>query len=600
VLLLSFTDLILLSTVLLSAVFLALRLLTSRMENLMNLDNDVSYLRLNSNALQLLHLVCLFTTLTLLVISFFPRGTVWFILRLISLALLSVYALTNPKSATIPFYLLITVAASSIAPIVSLGFGAGEVDQLAHVLAVNYILSNGHIYLAQEALFGSDPYYHIFPVIDFLVSDVAKLTGLNAFFSIVFLEVLVPIVVCLALCNISYQLSRNYLPAILSVMILLASARLAVWLLIPQNLSLFYSLIALISLIGFVFHSSRISAGLTILFVFFANIAHASFGGIFLALTSIVALIFSIRKMSYKSKMSILAVTILVETVSYWVVWNLSSSFNSNFESILQEILTAFSSRSTTASVARISLLNLASPYSFLGFAVPCALSFSYAGYYFLERSTKAYRKIEVLLICATIIAFVVLGIAFYSSTSFGTQAIERYSDVPTYTIFMIVGSLGGFSIIAGKRNFATIIVFGILIVSLGLSSYQLNWAPDQFASNYSYAGERELIFTHIISYMLPSDIIIYNSQVLIYLDYWNQTKSNTFVPPPDLATKISINRSITSDFLVSYVENGKVQTSMYLVFGVSLISDPSDIANSSHFDLISSDGQYVVIKTSR
>jgi hypothetical protein len=584
---LTFTDLVALSTTGLSALLFFIHRFASKNAKY----NDWVTSKF---ALTLLGLCCLISSFSLLLLSFFVRNDTWFVLRIISLIFVSFYSLFKKSSFIIPLYLLIIVISSSIAPIVSLGFSAGEPDQIGHLLAVNYILANHKISSVQEAAFGNAQYYGNFPMIDFLASSFALVTGATPLLTFAILEVMIPVFAVLALLEISFGLTHNYLPATVAVLLMLSTDRLAIWVLIPQNFSAVLALAAILSLMLFVTRPSVVFAFLVIVFSLSSNFAHASFGGFLLLTILVLSLIAYMQKLSFWPRFMTLVVGAAVGLVSYWTIWNISPNVSGNVNGVIQSFLNAISGRVVHLVGARTeSLIALITPYNFISWAVPPALALSFMANRLLVKKFKIDNKLDAFLASGTGVGFFILAIGLFSTYNQGSIALERYTDVPAYVAMMIIGSMGAAILMTSGKKLFAYTVMTILIISLIAGSISLDWTPDQISSTYGFAGHEEYTFTHSLSKLLPSSIDIFFAQKLMYTDYWNLSKATTFISPSDFLA-INNNRSTSTSYLVSFSLHSR--TNVYYALGPSLVKDYNNLTNSPNMDFILSNGQYVVV----
>jgi hypothetical protein len=589
---LSFTNLIIASTLVLSALFLAILFLSV---NEKRPFNWLTFYFSKKRTVDLLSALSLASSIALVLLSFYPRADLWFVLRIAALALLTVYGLCRPKSPVILICLALIVFASSIAPMASLGFSAGETDQIAHALSSGTIISSGHISRAQVLATGEDPYYAIFPVQDYLLSASTILTGLGIFGSFFVLQLVLPLLALVCIVAVTYALTRTYLASIVSVLIMLATVRLAIWTLIPQDLSMGLALVALVPIVWLVVNPGRAAVLLAFIFVVFSNVVHASFGGLFLAFIPLCALALSYWKIGSRSLMNVLAITTIVGIVSYWTIWNITSSFNSRFSFVVSSFVNAFTGSVSFGLPTKQSLLALGTPYAFLSWAVPPSLVFSFLVYKLIKNRFNIRDRVDALLLSGSAVGLVLLGIGLYTSYSFGSLGIERYSDVPAFTVFMIVGSTCSYLMLRYTRRSIGVLLISILLLSLWLGGTQLNWAPDQVQSTYGYTTGAEFITTHSIATYLPANITGYFAQTLGYTEYWNLTKFSTFSQPYGLGQPIDSNRSATPQFLISYASSSGHSTLYYLV-GTTLITNNSQLESSSHMDFVLTNGQYEAI----
>ncbi len=588
--LITFTDLIILSTIGLSGLLLVVQFVSGEQTKVIEW-NGASWL------VTTLGVLCLVSTGVLLVLSFLVRGDTWFIIRIISLTIISFYALFKKSSPVIPLYLFINVVSSSIAPMISLGFSAGETDQIGHVLAANFVLLNHHFpNLAQQTAFGNAQYYNLFPIVDILISSTSLISGANVFLSLAIIQAVLPILVTFVLVAFSYWFLRNYLPAVIAVLIFLATDRLALWVLIPQNLSAVYCVVALLCLFLFFLRPSTAIAILVLIFSIFANFAHASLGGFLLATLLVAALVFRWQKIAFESKISQLALGVIVAIASYWTIWNISVNVEGNIHAVLESFVNAFSGKAATAvGASRSSLIALITPYNFLSWAVAPALAFSYCAYYLLTHRFRLKTRFDTLLIVSTAVGFVILGVGLFSTFNQGSAALERYADVPAYLVMMISGSVGAFAIIRSGRKSLVFLIIGFLVLSLAVGSISLDWSPDQINSTFGYVNQQQFTTSHSLVTLLPSSIVISFVQKLGYVNYWNNTKARTFVVPAAYYA-ISANRSTSTEYLVSFAEHS--HTSVYYTIGPSLITDYNNLTDSPSMDFVFSNGQYMAIES--
>jgi hypothetical protein len=579
---LSFTELIVVSALVLSVflLFIQFRSAKSQKETVWSAPPFLT---------SVLSIAVFLTTMIVFFMSFYPRGDDWFILRVVSLSLLAFYSLFKPRSQAIPVYLLLNVAASCIAPVVSLGFSAGDTDQVAHMLANNLIINTGHVTPAQEASFVLDPYYQIFPVADFLASSFSLVTGANIFLSFALLEVIIPVVVVLALILVTYYLTKSYVASVFSVLILLATDRLALWTFLPQDVALYYALFAFLPLAVFFMSGSRIAGVLAFTLILFANFAHASLGGLFLLSVPLVAAIFRWQRLAFRFRVEVLAASLIVGLATYWTVWNITNSVGIRVSFLLRSILNAFSGKVTiTNAVAKQSLLALFSPYAFLSWSLPAALTLSYVGYYLLARRFRIPTRREAFLIGTSLVSFFILVVGLYSSTTFGSVGLERYSDVPAYSVFAIVGSVAGYMVVQRGRKVFGIVVIALLVASLVVGGAQLNWAPERVTSTYGYASYQQYQVTHTIASVLPGHIVLYYDEKLDYIQYWNFSKLSTDLVSLKIQQAIDANRSTSSQYMISSAQ----RTDVYYLMAPSLVTDYNSLVNSPHVNVVFSDGQ--------
>lgn len=584
---LTFTDLIIISTVLLS-IFLFL------VQRISSTSRKKSEWRLNTWPMRLLGGACLVSSTSLILLSFFTRGDAWFILRVVSLCAVAFYSLFKKNSFVIPVYLLINVISSSVAPIISLGFSAGETDQIGHLLAANYIISNHEITRSQDFAFGNAQYYNVFPMVDFLVSSTSLASGANPFLSFAVLEVVIPVLATLALLVISYVFTGDFLPAVVAVLILLATDRLAIWVLIPQNLSAAYAIVAILCLILFLSRPSISLASLTLLFSLFSNFAHASFGGFLLLTLLLLSFIIYMRRFAFWSQLITLVLSAIVGLSSYWAIWNTSPNVSANINSVVQSFLNAISGKLFHLVGARsTSLVALITPYNFLSWAVPPALAFSYVAYYLISGRFRISNKLDAFLVSSTGVGLFILIVGLFSTYNQGSIALERYTDIPAYVAMMITGSFGAVAIIKGGRKLLVCLIIALLLASLLAGSVSLDWTPDQITSTYGYVGHQEYIFSRSLSALLPSGINIFFAQKLMYAYYLNSSKTAEFVPAADTFA-INSNRSTSTSYLVSFTLHSR--TNVYYAIGPSIVTDYSNLTYSPNMDFVLSNGQYVVI----
>lgn len=586
---LSFTDLIIASTIFFSCLFFVMILSIAHNSKSASINLVSRNFPPVSEISRYLNVSLLLSTSTLVVFSIFPRGTIWFIIRTISVSLLAVYSFYKPKSQVVPLYLAINVGLASLTPILSLGFSAGETDQLPHVQAVNIIQSAGHIFPSQEKSLTIDPYYNLFPVLDFLVADFSSVTGLNAFESFAVLQVILPLVITLAIVIACYLLTGDHLTGVLAILILLGTDRLAFWTLIPQNLALELAIIAFLLLILFIFNPSTPLALMTLIFILFSNFTHASFGGLFLLSLLLLAFAFSWRRIPMREKLTSLCAASAVGLVSYWAIWNITSSVNIRAEFILENLLNAFSGRTVLHLAAKNSLLAISTPYSFLSWAIPPSLAFSFVAYKILINRLKFLTKFEIFILSISSVALLILAIGLYSTYGAGSLGVERYTDVPAFLALMISGSVVGAALVRLGKKPVPSIVLGLVVLSLILGSTQLNWAPDQYQSSYSYTNYEALQYSHSLSNMLPESVEIYYANVLGYTSYWNNSK--TLLYDKGLQSKVDINRSISSHLLLAYATSA--HTDIYFASGTDLIGGYNNLISSSKVDIVISDGEY-------
>jgi hypothetical protein len=325
---LSFTNLIIVSTILLFILLLAFFVFGPK--RYLPSTEARSEAPRTRKIVDLLGVSSLVSTLLLLLFSFALREVGWFVLRLMSLFLIILYAYFRPQSKVTIVYLIVNVAAASLSPMISLGFPAGEADQRVHIIATNMIITNGHVYNIQLYPL-EDQYYAVFPAMDFLISGLSLSTGLNSLLSLAILQLVLPVVAAISIIYVSRILTRDYLAATIAISILLATDRLAIWFLIPENLSLFYAMIAFLPLAAFMINPSKTYLFLILTFVTFANIAHASFGGLFVISFPLIALFFWWRKIGYMSEVITASVAVVTVLLSYWTIWNITTSWDLDY-----------------------------------------------------------------------------------------------------------------------------------------------------------------------------------------------------------------------------------------------------------------------------
>jgi hypothetical protein len=596
----SFEDLIVISAVILLVIFLLIRRYLSVKGTARKIESSQE-LR-NQRVGDILNLGCLVLTLAILALSFLPRGTVWFALRLVVLSLVAMYAFYKPQSKLTILYLVINIAAASIAPMISLGFTAGEADQIGHISAAQTILANGHITRLQLGGL-EDPYYVIFPVLDFLIAGLSSLTGLNPFLSLGILQVLIPIIAALSVIYISRFLTGDYLASVVAVLIFLATDRLALWYLIPENLAVFFGLIALIPLIGFVMNPSKVALVFLILFATFTNLVHASFGGLLVMALPLIAFAYWRKRIGYSAFVITSAITVVIALLSYWTIWNITTSVGSRVQFVLATFLHAFTGAAVTTLSTKQSLLALYSSYAFLSWALPAAIAGFYLVDKFLSRkldllsNRSAVRdKRDIFLMPATIIAFIILVVGFYSTYGEGSLALERYTDIPAYAVFMITATVVATTMMRDYKKPVTILIMALLIVSLVLGGSQLNWAPDQYqSSSYGYTNQQAFYSSNTILNFLPNTIPLYHAPTLQFINYWNMNTSTvlpekTLVPLGGVANAIDGNRSATASFLVSTFAKSRTQD--YFLLGSDQIVNYNRTFDSPYIDIVFSNGQ--------
>ncbi|MDH2902236.1 MAG: hypothetical protein PXY39_14835 [archaeon] len=534
------------------------------------------------------------TCLVLLASSFLLRNVAWFVIEIISMAFIASYAFFNPKSKAIILYLVTIVVAASVAPIISLGFTAGEADQMGYLTVTQIIIASGHISSAQAVVFESQ-YYATFPILNFLASAISIMTGLNPLFTFAIMDTALPAAATIAIIYVVRKLTGDYFASTAAVMILLATDRLAFWDIISQNLSIFFALFALVPMVLFLSNPSKLPLILTILLAGFSNFVHAEFGGLFLISFSLIGVAYLFKKIEFRSAIISASATLVIMLGSYWTIWNISTSVGSSFQFIFDTFLREFSGAAPSAPIGRQSLLAITTSYAFLSWAVPVAIAASYIVYKVLSNKFEINNRLDIFLLLMTIAGLILLIIGLSSTYGQGSLSLERYSDVPGYTIFMITSSVVVTMIVRAGKKLISVFVIGLLIVSLALGGSQLNWAPDQFHSSYSYATQQDYYASRTIINLLPTGIAMYSPDNLQYIFYWNTSKSATFLVPTSLQIPINSNRSASFNFLISYlgIQHHAVT---YLILGSDQILNYNATINSPQMDTVYSDRQSVII----
>jgi len=602
---LSFTDLILVSTVLLFFVFLAIQFIARKKPG--SSLEDVEKINLHHPMLKnALNAASLITTLLVLALSFLIRDSNWFILRLLSLCFITAYAYFNPHSKVTIFYIMINVIAACVAPMVSLGFTAGEADQIGHVMAANVILGNGgitpvgHLSSVQLTSLTIDQYYLQFPVLDYLIGGLSLLTGLNPFVSLGILQVLIPVIGILGVTYVTRLFTADYLAPVVALTIILATDRLALWFLIPQNLALFFALLAFLPLLSFLKNPHKLMLWLTILFVVFATFIHASFGGLFLFALPLLALGFWWKKVGYWSIVKSTVLVIAIAILSYWTIWNVTTSVNSRLGFVLSTFLSAFSGSAAPHLTSKASLLALSSGYAFLSWAVPAAISASYVVYKLVTTRLRTIQRMDYFLLPMTAVGLVILGVGLFSTYGRGSLGLERYTDIPAYSAFLVTASVVVANLIRSRIKIVVALVVMLLFLSLFLGATQLNWAPDQFQSSYSYTTYQDFYATRAIQAIIPAGgADIYRAPTLDYIFYWNYqanapgSQNKTIIVSPNLIASIDANRSVSQSYFFSYSSTTN-EAVTYFFLGNDQFVNYSASTNSLGGNIVYSDGQYI------